>query len=219
MTVHLQRSTISLLLATALGLAARVALAAPDEARVNLSAREAPLRQVVEQLYAGSGIRVVVAPQVADVPVTAELRGVTRWLALRALLRISGQPGITAQQVAEVVTVTQGGGAAPRANGDGTSTATITFGTAGVSGFSVGPGGARIPNQVGSQIQATRRFPNGQATYLGGTTTGDAANSRSRLPLLPGGSLFRSRTSTNSSTFVTVTILPDPLDDGRPGRR
>jgi hypothetical protein len=208
------------LLAAALGLvAAAGAFASPEEARVNLSAREAPLRQVVEQLYAGSGVRVVVEPQVADVPVTAELRGVTRAVALRAVLRLSCQSGLQTQQVGQVVTVTGGSGVAPRVSGDGTATSTINFGTAAVSGFSVGPGGARIPNQVGSQIQATRRFPDGQATYLGGTTNGGATNSRSSLPLLPGGSRFGSRNSTNVSTFVTVTILPDPAEDARPGRR
>jgi type II secretory pathway component GspD/PulD (secretin) len=114
--------------------------------------------------------------------------------------------------------------ATPRINGDGTITMMIPFMLSRFLGESVGPDGARIPNQVMSFIQALRRVSSGQTIVVGGTLARTTSDSQSGIPILQDlpliGQLFRSRLQNRSNTetlfFFTPTLLPDDVATGGP---
>ena len=198
------------ILLLALVAAAGPARGDPAAEPIDLSLRQVPLRAALERLYAGSGVRVEYPDDLSNPPVTASLHGVPRDTALRVLLRQAG--GMAARRAPGAVIIT----AAPPP-----ATITVPFNlvTGAGAGTSVGPGGIEVPNQRLSGIQATPRLENGRPTEVGGTRVGRGERSSAGPPLLPSTSSRQSGQSTSSSTFVTVTILPDPLEAGRRRRR
>src|SRR5205823_12514830 len=134
--------------------------------------RGVPLGTALKRLYAGTPVRVEVAPALADAPVTAELRGVTREAALRILLRVCGQSGIV-REAADLLTISQrpaGGGISGGTTG-ATNSATFNFTNGSGSGFPVGPRDRPTANQSVPPNQATRQVPHRQSTYVGGKAT------------------------------------------------
>jgi hypothetical protein len=194
------------------------ALSFADDPPVSLRVRSLPLRQALERICAGSGLRLVVAPELADAPVTADLRDVPRSVAIRAVLRLSGIGGGLAQFTPLEIIVSQVAAADPRITG-GTITSPIEFAIGRIVGTTPGPQGIQVPNQQITAISTARRFPNGQPTLIGGFHTGTQSNTVIRPPFVPGGLILRQRRDSTSNTFVTITVLPDPLDDGWPRRR
>lgn len=180
----------------------------PADPLVEISARQVPVRMALERLYPTGGTpRLEFAPGTPNPPVSASLHRVARSTALRALLRMSG---LAAKQSGDVLTVSQQPSTPPT-----TITTPVTFATSAVSGASVGPGGARIPNTVGSGIRTTRRTVNGEPALLGEVGNGRSDGSRLMGPGFTGGSRTASGGGTTTSFFLTVTVLPDPADDGR----
>jgi hypothetical protein len=59
--------------------------------RIALTARNAPLRDVVEQVFAGSGLPYLVAPDVPDVPLTLEVRDMELQSLLRVVVRLAAE--------------------------------------------------------------------------------------------------------------------------------
>ncbi len=207
-------------LATALALVTAPVRAdgAPADPLVRVIAREVPVQGVLTELYRDSGVRLEFEPGTPDPPVTVNLDGVRRSVAARVLARLGGLQGT---QIGGVATFNQSGAAGSsvaRITAD-TITATVQFGMSTLTDFAVGPGGVRFPNTLSTQIRTTRRFVNGQPTMLGAVGHNTSQESRVGIPGLPFGSRFRSSSSSYSAIFVTVTILPDPLDDQRPRRR
>jgi hypothetical protein len=187
-----------------------LAAADPTAPSIDLSLRQVPLRVALARLYAGSGVRLEYPEQLPNPPVTAALYGVSRDTALRVLLRQAG--GLAARQGPGAVVII----AAPP---PAVITVPLTLVTGARAGTSVGPGGVEVPNQRVSGIQATPRLENGRPTEVGGTRVGRGERSSTGPPLLPVTSSRQSGQSTSSSTFVTVTILPDPLEAVRRRRR
>jgi hypothetical protein len=74
------------------------------ERKVTLTLREAPLRAVLDQVFAGSGLQYVVDAGVPDVPITLNIREVGLQSALRMVVRLAaGQaPGLTQAREGEV---------------------------------------------------------------------------------------------------------------------
>src|SRR5207237_5053873 len=61
--------------------------------------------------------------------------------------------------------------ATPRINGDGSITMFIPFIISQITGFSTGPNGEQLPNQLISTLFALRRVQSGQTIVVGGTFT------------------------------------------------
>jgi hypothetical protein len=197
-----------LVIAPLLWLSLPARAADPADPLVEISVKQVPVRVALERLYPpGGSPRLVFAPGTPNPPVSANLRGVARSTALRALLRMAA---LSAKQSGDVVTVSQQPAAPPT-----TITTGVTFGTSAVTGSSVGPGGARIPNTTGSYIRTTRRTVDGQPALLGEVGNSRSDGSRLMGPGITGGSRTASGGGTTTSFFLTVTVLPDPADDGR----
>lgn len=207
----------SLLAALVTALPPASAWAAGEEPPVTLSLRAVPLRAALTQVYSGTPKRLKVPPSIPDVPITAELRGISRPAALRFLMRVSGIAGITGTETADAVVVTQSAPVAIATGSDSGNVFTDTGSTAAM-GVTTGPGGAAVPSFTGTRLSTLRRVPLGVPVYLGGISQSQASSSRSGAPFLPFGSRMSSRTSTSGDTFVTITVIPDPVPE-RPRKR
>jgi hypothetical protein len=187
--------------------------AAPDPAgeRVTLELRAVPLRAALSRLYDGSGQKIRVDAAIPDRPVTGRMEGVPRAAALRSLLQWSGVPRLVARIEEGTLVVRQQAVASVSPSGSITTSVSPTFGR--TVGFSVGPGGTQVPNTQFNSIQAIRRTPNGVPVQLGEIGSGAMRGSSNRAPLVPGQSVRTGRSSGSTSTFVTVTILPEPGEE------
>jgi hypothetical protein len=77
------------------------------EKRVTLGMRDAPLRTVIDQIFAGTGIQYAVDASVPDVPITIELRDASVQSALRSVIRLAAPrvPGLTATRDGDIYLV------------------------------------------------------------------------------------------------------------------
>jgi hypothetical protein len=80
---------------------------ADGERKLTLSMRDAPLRAVIEQVFAGSGRGYTIAPNVPDVPITLSLRDVSLETALRTVIRQASAsvPGLTHAREGDVYVI------------------------------------------------------------------------------------------------------------------
>jgi hypothetical protein len=98
------------LLALGLGLTTLPARAQTPETadkKITLTLKDAPLRTVIDQIFAGSGIQYAIDANVPDVPVTLSIRDVSLQSALRTVVRLAaGQvPNLTATRDGDIYLV------------------------------------------------------------------------------------------------------------------
>lgn len=109
---------------------------------------------------------------------------------------------------------------APRINADGTVTVYLSPQISSFVGFSTGPNGEQIPNQVSQALNLVARVRDGETIVLGGLTTKNENYNVGRIPILGDlpiiGQFFRSnvRTKANSELLIFVTPRVIPEDEG-----
>ena len=110
---------------------------------------------------------------------------------------------------------------APRINEDGTITLYLSPQISNFVGFSTGPNGEEIPNQVTQQISVVARVRNNETIVLGGLTQNNENDNTSSIPVLGQlpiiGQFFRLNTKDRSNSELLIFVTPSVIEDDTSG--
>ena len=103
----MKRLFSALVLAMAVATPGAQAQQAPEPRKVTVNLQRVPLREAIELMFKGTGVQYSVSPEVANLPVTLNLRDVSFEAALRILLRQAGegQPGLSMEKTGDIYVI------------------------------------------------------------------------------------------------------------------